>query len=315
MKKWLVVLIFLILATTSIFVGVNEVTVSGLMEGNPMQWFLLAKTRIPRTISLILAGGMLSISGRIMQHFMQNKFVSANTIGMMDSARLGILVVMLFYPTGSSLMKAFVAFLFSYVGVLLFLSLSRLLPKGDSLILPLAGVMFGNVISAIAIFFAYHYQLIQNMSAWLQGNFATIMEGSYELIYLTVPVVIVLYVLGYQITVAGLGEELSTSLGMNYQRLQFVTFAFVALGNSSVLLMIGTIPFLGVVVPNLISLFYGDHLKNTMGVTLIFGSTFLLFCDILARVVIAPYEVPVSVVMGIIGGALFLFLLVRGRRL
>ncbi len=315
MKKWLVVLIFLILATTSIFVGVNEVTVNGLMEGNPMQWLLLAKTRIPRTISLILAGGMLSISGRIMQHFMQNKFVSANTIGMMDSARLGILVVMLFYPTGSSLMKAFVAFLFSYAGFLLFLSLSRLLPKGDSLILPLAGVMFGNVISAIAIFFAYHYQLIQNMSAWLQGNFATVMKGSYELIYLTVPVVIVLYVLGYQITVAGLGEELSTSLGMNYQRLQFVTFAFVALGNSSVLLMIGTIPFLGVVVPNLISLFYGDHLKNTMGVTLIFGSTFLLFCDILARVVIAPYEVPVSVVMGIIGGALFLFLLVRGRRL
>lgn len=315
MKKWLVVLIFLILAITSIFVGVNEVTVSGLMEGNRMQWLLLAKTRIPRTISLILAGGMLSISGRIMQHFMQNKFVSANTIGMMDSARLGILVVMLFYPTSSSLMKAFVAFLFSYVGVLLFLSLSRLLPKGDSLILPLAGVMFGNVISAIAIFFAYHYQLIQNMSAWLQGNFATVMAGSYELIYLTVPVVIVLYVLGYQITVAGLGEELSTSLGMNYQRLQFVTFAFVALGNSSVLLMIGTIPFLGVVVPNLISLFYGDHLKNTMGVTLIFGSTFLLFCDILARVVIAPYEVPVSVVMGIIGGALFLFLLVRGRRL
>lgn len=315
MKKWLVVLIFLILATTSIFVGVNEVTVSGLMEGNRMQWLLLAKTRIPRTISLILAGGMLSISGRIMQHFMQNKFVSANTIGMMDSARLGILVVMLFYPTGSSLMKAFVAFLFSYVGVLLFLSLSRLLPKGDSLILPLAGVMFGNVISAIAIFFAYHYQLIQNMSAWLQGNFATVMAGSYGLIYLTVPVVIVLYVLGYQITVAGLGEELSTSLGMNYQRLQFVTFAFVALGNSSVLLMIGTIPFLGVVVPNLISLFYGDHLKNTLGVTLIFGSTFLLFCDILARVVIAPYEVPVSVVMGIISGALFLFLLVRGRRL
>jgi len=97
--------------------------------------------------------------------------------------------------------------------------------------------------------------------------------------------------------------------------LQFATFAFVALGNSSVLLMIGTIPFLGVVVPNLISLFYGDHLKNTLGVTLIFGSTFLLFCDILARVVIAPYEVPVSVVMGIISGALFLFLLVRGRRL
>ncbi|MFZ2670883.1 MAG: iron chelate uptake ABC transporter family permease subunit, partial [Enterococcus aquimarinus] len=105
-----------------------------------------------------------------------------------------------------------------------------------------------------------------------------------------------------------------TNLGLNHQRLQWIVFALVALGSSSVLLMVGAIPFLGVVVPNLVSLFYGDHFKNTMGLTAIFGAIFLLVCDIIARVLIAPYEIPVSVVVGVIGGALFLFLLMRRRQ-
>lgn len=313
MKKLLVVVLFLGLVTSSLFVGVNQVSLTGLLHGDSMQWLLFFKTRIPRTISVILAGGMLSISGRIMQHMMQNKFVSAGTIGMMDSARLGILIVMILLPSSSMLLKASVAFIFAYIGVLFFLSLSRMLPKADPLILPLTGVMFGNVIGAIALFFAYQFQLVQNMSSWLQGNFATVMEGSYELIYVTIPVFIILYFLGYQITVAGLGEELAMSLGLNYRTLQFIVFALVALGSSAVLIMVGNIPFLGVVVPNLVSLIYGDHLKKTMGVTVIFGSVFLLVCDLLARIVIAPYEVPVSIVVGIIGGAFFLFLLIRRR--
>ena len=249
-----------------------------------------------------------------MQHLMQNKFVSEGTIGMMDSARLGILIVMIFLPNSSILTRSFAAFVFAYVGVLLFLSLSKVLPKGDPMILPLTGVMFGNIIGAIATFLAYQFQVVQNISSWLQGNFATVMEGSYELIYVTIPVFILLYFLGYQITIAGLGSELSTNLGLNHQRLQWIVFALVALGSSSVLLMVGAIPFLGVVVPNLVSLFYGDHFKNTMGLTAIFGAIFLLVCDIIARVLIAPYEIPVSVVVGVIGGALFLFLLMRRRQ-
>lgn len=312
-KVWLF-LSLLLLAIVSLFVGVHQVSLSGLMNGDETQWMLLLKTRIPRTISLILAGGMLSVCGKIMQHLMQNRFVSAGTIGMMDSARLGILLVMLLFPNGSILLRAGVAFIFAYIGVLLFLNLSRILPKGDPMILPLTGVMFGNIIGAVASFFAYQFQLVQNLSSWLQGNFATVMEGSYELIYITVPVFIILYLLAYQMTIAGLGEELATNLGMNYQLLQFIVFALVALGSSAVLIMVGNIPFLGVVIPNLVSLFYGDHLKNTMSVTVIFGSIFLLICDILSRVLIAPYEIPVSVVVGMIGGALFLFLLIRRRK-
>ena len=314
MKKSYLFLLLLILTIISLFVGVHGVSITGLLEGDEIERMLFIKTRFPRTISLILAGGMLSVGGKIMQHLMQNKFVSEGTIGMMDSARLGILIVMIFLPNSSILTRSFAAFVFAYVGVLLFLSLSKVLPKGDPMILPLTGVMFGNIIGAIATFLAYQFQVFQNVSSWLQGNFATVMEGSYELIYVTIPVFILLYFLGYQITIAGLGSELSTNLGLNHQRLQWIVFALVALGSSSVLLMVGAIPFLGVVVPNLVSLFYGDHFKNTMGLTAIFGAIFLLVCDIIARVLIAPYEIPVSVVVGVIGGALFLFLLMRRRQ-
>ena len=314
MKKSYLFLLLLILTIISLFVGVHGVSITGLLEGDEIERMLFIKTRFPRTISLILAGGMLSVGGKIMQHLMQNKFVSEGTIGMMDSARLGILIVMIFLPNSSILTRSFAAFVFAYVGVLLFLSLSKVLPKGDPMILPLTGVMFGNIIGAIATFLAYQFQVVQNVSSWLQGNFATVMEGSYELIYVTIPVFILLYFLGYQITIAGLGSELSTNLGLNHQRLQWIVFALVALGSSSVLLMVGAIPFLGVVVPNLVSLFYGDHFKNTMGLTAIFGAIFLLVCDIIARVLIAPYEIPVSVVVGVIGGALFLFLLMRRKQ-
>ena len=314
MKKSYLFLLLLILTILSLFVGVHGVSITGLLEGDEIERMLFIKTRFPRTISLILAGGMLSVGGKIMQHLMQNKFVSEGTIGMMDSARLGILIVMIFLPNSSILTRSFAAFVFAYVGVLLFLSPSKVLPKGDPMILPLTGVMFGNIIGAIATFLAYQFQVVQNISSWLQGNFATVMEGSYELIYVTIPVFILLYFLGYQITIAGLGSELSTNLGLNHQRLQWIVFALVALGSSSVLLMVGAIPFLGVVVPNLVSLFYGDHFKNTMGLTAIFGAIFLLVCDIIARVLIAPYEIPVSVVVGVIGGALFLFLLMRRRQ-
>lgn len=314
MKKSYLFLLLLILTILSLFVGVHGVSITGLLEGDEIERMLFIKTRFPRTISLILAGGMLSVGGKIMQHLMQNKFVSEGTIGMMDSARLGILIVMIFLPNSSILTRSFAAFVFAYVGVLLFLSLSKVLPKRDPMILPLTGVMFGNIIGAIATFLAYQFQVVQNVSSWLQGNFATVMEGSYELIYVTIPVFILLYFLGYQITIAGLGSELSTNLGLNHQRLQWIVFALVALGSSSVLLMVGAIPFLGVVVPNLVSLFYGDHFKNTMGLTAIFGAIFLLVCDIIARVLIAPYEIPVSVVVGVIGGALFLFLLMRRKQ-
>ncbi|MFC0360472.1 iron chelate uptake ABC transporter family permease subunit [Enterococcus canintestini] len=312
MKK-LGIFLLVILFFLSIFSGVGEMSLTGLLQGTKSQWLLMEETRLPRSVSIILAGSMLSICGLVMQKVLQNRFVSTSSIGMMDSARLGILLVMLFMPNSSIWQRSLVAFIFSYAGVLAFLFLTRLLPKNNPLIVPLTGMMFGNIIGAVANFFGYQFQLVQNMSSWLQGNFATVMKEDYRLIYLTIPVFMIIFLLLQQIMVLSLGDDLAQNLGVNVKGMQFVILGLVALGSSVVLIMVGSVPFLGIVVPNLVTWYFGDHLNHSLAFAGIWGANFLLICDLLARNLIRPYELPVSVVVGVIGGIIFLLLIVRRR--
>lgn len=313
MKKIGLFILLLLLTVLSVFVGVKELTILQVLQLDAQQQLVLFTTRIPRTISLIIAGSAISIAGLIMQHLTQNKFVSPSTAGTMDSARLGILIVMVFFPTAPLLLRSFVAFIFAFGGTLLFIFLTRFLPAKNQVMIPLVGVMFGNIIGSIATFFAYQFQLVQNMSSWLQGNFSTVMKGNYELLYMTIPLLILIYLYAHRFTVAGMGEDMATNLGINFQRVQLFGLGIVALTSAIVLIMVGSIPFLGVIVPNIVSLYYGDNMKNILPITAIGGSIFLLLCDIIARVVIAPYEVPVSVVVGVLGSLIFILLLMRRK--
>lgn len=313
MKKIAILLVLVLLIVVSFFVGVNDVTLTGLLEDVGQQRLLFFSTRFPRTVSLVLSGATMSICGLVMQHLTQNKFVSPTTAGTMDSARLGIVFVMLVLPSASTITRSFVAFLFAFLGTLAFILLTRLLPGKSQVMLPLIGVMFGNIIGSIATFFAYQYQVVQNMSSWLQGNFSTITRGDYELLYLTIPVFVVIYLFAYSFTIIGLGEDMAQNLGLNYRIYQLFGIFLVAIASAVTLIMVGTVPFLGVVVPNLVSMMYGDNMKKTLGTTAIAGSIFLIACDILARIVIAPYEIPVSVIVGMIGSVLFILLLTRRK--
>lgn len=306
----LVVILFMI----SLFTGVGDVTLSGLIKGNEDQWLLFFQTRFPRSISLTLAGSMISVCGLVTQKVLRNPFVSTSSIGMMDSARLGILLVMLFLPNSPVWQRSLAAFIFSYLGVLMFLFLTQILPKNNLFIIPLTGMMFGNIIGAVANFFGYQFQLVQNMSSWLQGNFSTVMQKDYLLIYLTIPVCIIIFFLLHHIMVLSLGDDLAQNLGVNVKLMTFIVLGLVALGSSTVLILVGSLPFLGIIVPNIVTWYLGDHLKDSLAFTGIVGAGSLLICDILARIIIFPYELPVSVVLGVLGGIIFLFLIVRRRK-
>ena len=314
MRVGRLMVLLVILSICSLFIGVSRVEFMEIIrfEGQSMQ--LLLATRFPRTICLVLVGATSSICGLIMQHLTQNKFVSPTTAGTMDSARLGILVVMLFLPNASLWIRSATAFLFAFAGTLLFLSFAQFFPQKNQLMLPLIGVMLGNIIGSAATFFAYQFQLVQNMSSWLQGNFATVIRGNYELLYVTIPLLLILSFFAYQFTIVGLGESFAVNLGMNYRNMQLLVIGLVSLASAITLIMVGTIPFLGVIIPNITAKLYGDQVHKTLGITAIFGSIFLLICDMIARLVIFPYEIPVSVIVGIIGGLIFLYLLVRGRK-
>ncbi|MBK3494590.1 ABC transporter permease [Viridibacillus sp. YIM B01967] len=313
MKKRYLFIALILLSLLSLFVGVSRISPTDLLdfESEETQIFLIS--RVPRLIAILLAGMGMSIAGLIMQSLSRNKFVSPTTAGTLDATKLGILVSMLLFTNASLIEKMAVSFVFALAGTLLFMQILNRIKFKDAIFIPLVGLMFGNILSSITTFFAYKANIIQNISSWLQGDFSMIMKGRYELLYISVPILIIAYLYANRFTVAGMGEDFSKNLGLAYNRIVNFGLILVALVTSTVVLTVGMIPFLGLIIPNIVSIFKGDHLQKTLPHTALLGAIFLLICDILGRILIYPYEISISLMVGVIGSGVFLFLLFRGR--
>ncbi len=297
----------------SLFVGVSNISPLDLLDYKSEETEIFLISRLPRLIAIILAGAGMSIAGLIMQQLSRNKFVSPTTAGTLDATRLGILVSMLLFTNASTLTKMGIAFAFALAGTLLFMHILERIKFKDAIFIPLVGLMFGSILSSITTFFAYKAEVIQNMSAWLQGDFSMIMKGRYELLYISIPVIIIAYLYANRFTVAGMGEDFAKNLGVAYRRIVNIGLILVALITTTVVLTVGVIPFLGLIVPNIVSILKGDHLQKTLPHTAMLGAIFLLLCDILGRVIIYPYEISISLMVGIIGSGIFLYLLLRRK--
>ncbi|WP_252504591.1 ABC transporter permease [Sporosarcina sp. Marseille-Q4943] len=313
MKKRYLFIALLLLSFLSLFVGVSSIKPLDLLDFGSEETEIFLISRVPRLVAILLAGAGMSIAGLIMQQLSRNKFVSPTTAGTLDATRLGILVSMLLFTNASTIEKMIVAFAFALAGTLLFMQILDRIKFKDAIFIPLVGLMFGNILSSITTFFAYKSNVIQNMSAWLQGDFSMIMKGRYELLYISIPVLIITYLYANRFTVAGMGEDFSKNLGLAYKRIVNIGLILVALVTTTVILTVGMIPFLGLIIPNIVSIFHGDHLKKTLPHTALLGAIFLLFCDILGRVLIYPYEISISLMVGVIGSGIFLYLLFRRK--
>ncbi|WP_139491991.1 ABC transporter permease [Brevibacillus dissolubilis] len=313
MKTRYLLLAFLILSVTSVFVGVKDISPLDLFHLSDEKLQILLVSRLPRLISIIIAGMSMSVVGLIMQQLSRNKFVSPTTAGTMDSARFGILISMLLFTSASPLQKMLVAFVFALLGTFIFMKILERVKYKDPIFIPLVGLMFGNIVSSATTFFAYKYDLIQNMSAWLQGDFSVIMKGRYEMLYISIPILIVAYLYANKFTIAGMGEEFSTNLGLNHKKIVNIGLTIVALVSALVVLTVGMLPFLGLIIPNIVSIYQGDNLKKSLPHTALLGVVFVLFCDILGRVIIYPYEVSIGLTVGVLGSGIFLYMLMRGR--
>lgn len=313
MKQRYLLITLILLSLLSLFVGVSHITPMDLLQFQSEETQIFLISRLPRLLAILLAGAGMSIAGLIMQSLSRNKFVSPTTVGTIDAARLGILVSMIVFVHASILEKMIVAFAFALAGTLLFMQILDRIKFKDAVFIPLVGLMLGNVLSSVTTFFAYKANVIQNMAAWLQGDFSLIMKGRYELLYISIPIMIIAYLYANRFTVAGMGEDFSKNLGVSYRRIVNIGLVLVALITVTVVLTVGMIPFLGLIIPNIVSIFKGDHLQKTLPHTALLGAIFLLVCDILGRVIIYPYEISISLMVGVIGSAIFLYLLVRRK--
>lgn len=309
----LAVIAVFILAIISLFVGVSNVTPQTLFsnseDGRALQ--VLLASRIPRTLAIILAGSSMAVAGMIVQILARNNYVSPSTVGTVESAGLGLLVIMIFAPDLPIIAKMLVATAFALCGTSLFLLLLSRIPLRSVLVVPLIGIMFGGVIGAITTFFAYRLSLLQSLNSWMTGSFSGILRGRYELLWISFALALIAFVAADRFTVAGMGRDFTTNLGLNYRRVMVLGLTIVSMVTSVVVVTVGTIPFLGLIVPNVVRLIIGDNVRIAVPWIAVGGAGFVLICDIIGRLVIYPYEIPIGVVIGVIGSFIFLTLILR----
>ena len=304
----------LLLAVASLFIGVGNVSFSGLMAGRSEDWLLLTNSRLPRLISIIIAGASLSISGLILQCLSRNRFVSPTTAGLEDSARFGVLLALILLPASTGWLQTSFAAFTTFLGAMCFMAILNTLKHRDTVFVPLVGMMFGNIINSITVFFALQFDLLQNINAWLQGDFSSVLSGRYETLFVSIPALLLAYVFAQRFVLAGLGENFAVNLGVNYKRTMALGLVLVSIVTAVVIVTVGSIPFLGLIVPNLVALYLGDNLKLTLPHTAVVGALLVLVCDLTGRLVIYPYEISVSLIMGIIGSVVFLSMLLKRYR-
>lgn len=306
-----------VLCGISLFVGVNELSPIDFLLGraSDLQWQNLAVSRIPRTLAAVLAGSAMAMAGLLMQTLVRNRFVEPGTVGTTESAATGLLVATLLWPGAPLWAKMAFAVVCALAGTWAFLRLIRALPPSSAIItVPLVGLMLAGIVSAGTTYLAYRFDLLQSLGSWLAGDFSGVLRGRYELLWLAGVVAVAVWWAADRFTVASLGEAHATSLGLDYRTAMRLGLTLVAITSAVSLVVVGGLPFLGLVVPNLATRIIGDNLRDSLGWVAVGGASFVLACDVASRTINHPYEVPVGTVVGVTGAAIFLVLLLRGER-
>ena len=272
------------------------------------------ESRVPRTVALILAGAAMALSGMIMQMLARNRFAEPSTAGTVDSATLGVVCILIFLPEPSVAGKMLAGTVAGLIGTGIFLLILRRMPRQDPVMVPLVGIMLGGVIGAVSTFLAYQADILQALTGLQTANFSAMIQGRYELMWLAGILTIIAFIAADRFTVAGLGDDFTTNLGLNYGRILTLGIIIVAMNTALVVVHVGAVPFLGLIVPNLVAIALGDNVRRTAPWVALLGSLLLVVSDIVGRTINWPFEVPVGLIMSVLGAAIFLVFLLRPER-
>ncbi|MBM4724711.1 iron chelate uptake ABC transporter family permease subunit [Rhodococcus hoagii] len=308
---WKLLLGFLgvgVLLTLSLFTGVFDIF------GGEAGWEMFNITRIPRTVALVLAGAAMAMSGLVMQLLTQNRFVEPTTTGTTEWAGLGLMIMMIVAPGAGLMPRMIGAIVAAFVGTLIFFLFLRRVQLTSSLIVPIVGIMLGAVVGAITTYLALATDLLQSMGIWFAGSFTSAIRGQYEVLWIVAIVAVAVFVAADRFTVAGLGEDVATNVGLDYNRIILLGTGLIAIATGVVTVVVGNLPFLGLIVPNIVSMIRGDDLRSNLPWVCLLGVAIVTVCDLVGRTIIAPFEVPVSLILGVVGSIVFVAMLLRSRR-
>ncbi|XVX22115.1 iron chelate uptake ABC transporter family permease subunit [Actinomycetota bacterium] len=312
----LALLTLLVLSVLSVSVGVAEVDLRELLRGDASDRAkeIVLVSRVPRTLALLLTGASLAVAGLIMQLLTRNGFVEPSTAGTMEFASLGLLGVALVSPAAPLSVRMLAGTAAALLGTWVFLRLLDQIPRTDILMVPLVGLVLGGVVAALTTFLAYRADLLQSLGAWTTGDFSAVLAGRYELLWLAGAAAVVALITADRLTVAGMGESVATGLGLDHRKVLALGMSLAAVITATTVVTVGMLPFLGLVVPNLVVRVVGSNARRTVPWVAAGGAVAVLVCDLLARTIRYPYELPIGTLVGVIGGIAFLAMLLHGGR-
>jgi len=310
-KRIVIIAMFFVLALLSLEIGsLSDVRLSSFLYGDETARLVFLQSRLPRTAAIILSAASLSVAGLLMQAISRNKFMSPTTAGTTDAAAFGLLISFLFLGHRSGIVQALFAFVFALLATMLFTSVINRLKIREVVYIPLIGMMYGGLIAALSTAVAFRFEAMQTMQAFSLGSFARL--GNFTLVYIVLVPLFISVLFATKFSIIGLGQDFAKNLGINYNRVVFLGLIIVALISASTFVAVGPLPFIGLIIPNMATSFYGDNLKKSIYDLMLFGANFVLLCDIVSRLVIFPFEMNVSVTISVVGGVVFMIYLLRG---
>jgi iron complex transport system permease protein len=287
-------------------------------ENVDAQIFFVA--RLPRTLAGALVGATLASAGVVFQGLLRNPLATPFTLGVSAGAALGAMLAITFgwsFAWAGIPAAPAASFIGSLAAVGIVYALSRARHRGMSTnVLLLAGVTMNAFFSALILFVQYFADFAQTyrILRWLMGDLDI---SSYEPLVTALPLVLVSFAvfawLARPLNLLSLGPESAGTHGLNVHRAQRAAFVGGSLATGAAVSVGGPIGFIGIIVPHLVRLMVGSDHRVVLPASALFGAAFLVGCDVLARTLMAPVELPVGVITALIGGPFFLWLLVRKR--
>jgi iron complex transport system permease protein len=274
--------------------------------------------RLPRVLAAALVGSALAMSGVVFQALLRNPLASPDTLGVSAGASLGAMAVITFHLDFSllGLSTVTVASFAGSLGALAIVTgLSAARRRGSSaVVLLLGGVTVHLLLSAVIAFVQYLADFTETFRnvRWLMGSLDV---ASYTPILAALAPMAVAWAgfatLPRVLDLLSVGSESAAARGVNVERTERVALVSASLATGAAVSLAGPVSFVGIIVPHLVRLFVGADHRLVLAASALFGAAFLIACDLVARTIIAPLELPVGIVTAIIGGPVFLWLLFR----
>lgn len=311
------IILTIILLILALLIGRYRIGISSFfhaISGNrdfDLEYNIITKLRLPRTLLALFVGIGLSVSGLVYQEIFQNRLVSPDILGVSSGASVGVALGLLI---GLPLLSiSFVGFIFGIGSMALTLLLARVFKNKNETILIMSGVIISGFMASILSIIktiANTDTVLPNITYWLLGSFEkTVIKDVFIVAPIIIVGAIILFVMKWKINIVSLGYEEATTKGINYKRYRIAIILIATLLTAASVAFAGVIGWVGLVIPHIVRMIIGRNTKYTIPLSITFGASFMILSDILSRSIFQA-EIPLSAVTGFIGVPIFILILV-----